>query len=126
MDFLFGVSTTRIVCAKWSQAENISTETHAATTCHRAAQLGIGEHRNREMIPHADARARLENIWLGLKLLVSEEVSMASPARSNAAHGGAGSQPCTVALPTKPSSSATAAPSPKSRAPGIPLSRASS
>ena len=29
------------VCAKWSQAENISTEEHKAVTCHRAALLGF-------------------------------------------------------------------------------------
>ena len=79
VDFLFGVSATLIACAKWSQAENISTETHAATTCHRAAQMGIGEHRNRDMVPDADMRTRLENIWCDLKLFVIEEVSMVSP-----------------------------------------------
>ena len=66
IDFLFRRSSTQnvtqIVCAKWSQAENISTEHHAATTCHKAAQMGIGEHRNREMVPVADVRTRLEKI----------------------------------------------------------------
>ena len=79
MDFLFGRSSSLIVCAKWSQAENISTKHHKATTCHKAAQMGIGEHRNREMVPAADARTRLENIWCGLWLFVIEEVSMVSP-----------------------------------------------
>ena len=41
--------------------------------------MGIGEHRNREMIPDADMRARLENIWGNLRLFVIEEVSMVSP-----------------------------------------------
>ena len=30
LDFLFGLDATLIVCAKWSQAENISTESHKA------------------------------------------------------------------------------------------------
>ena len=79
IDFLFGSKATRIVCAKWSQAENISTEHHKATTCHRAAQMGIGEHRNHAMLPAADVRKRLQDIWLPLRLFVIEEVSMVSP-----------------------------------------------
>ena len=57
MDFLFppdptdGGSPTLIVCAKWSQAENISTDTHKAVSCHRAALMGIGSHRNSAMLP---------------------------------------------------------------------------
>ena len=85
MDFLFpptspgGRRSTRIVCAKWSQAENISTASHRASTCHGAAKMGIGEHRNREMVPTAEARTRLQQSWCDLKLLVIEEVSMVSP-----------------------------------------------
>ena len=50
MDFLFppdptdGGNPVLIVCAKWSQAENISTDTHTAVSCHRAAHMGIGSH----------------------------------------------------------------------------------
>ena len=85
MDFLFppkgpsGRSTSKIVCAKWSQAENISTASHRATTCHKAAQMGIGEHRNAHMVPTAEVRRRLEEAWCDLRLLVIEEVSMVSP-----------------------------------------------
>ena len=80
VDFLFnGPSATRIVCAKWSQAENIATERHAATTCHNAAAMGIGEHRNRDMVPAVEVRKKLEKIWCDLRLLVVEEVSMVSP-----------------------------------------------
>ena len=33
LDFLFGCDATLIVCAKWSQAENISTDSHKAADC---------------------------------------------------------------------------------------------
>ena len=48
-------------------------------TCHRATQMGIGEHRNRDMVPTAEVRSRLQDIWCHLKLFVVEEVSMVSP-----------------------------------------------
>ena len=41
MGFLFSVCATLIVCGKWSQAENISTETHKAVTMHRAGCVGV-------------------------------------------------------------------------------------
>ena len=51
LDFLFGCEATLIVCAKWSQAENISTDNHKAMTCHKAASVGIGSLRNANLLP---------------------------------------------------------------------------
>jgi len=56
MDFIFppeegsDASSSLIVCAKWSQAENISTVAHKAVTCHSAASMGIGQTRNAQMM----------------------------------------------------------------------------
>mgnify|MGYP003326303218 CR=1 FL=1 len=41
--------------------------------------MGIGTHRNREMVPPAEKKTLLEKTWGHLKLLVLEEVSMISP-----------------------------------------------
>ena len=54
MDFIFPqepgqVPSSLIVCAKWSQAEHISTPDHKAVSCHRAALLGIQSYRNAAM-----------------------------------------------------------------------------
>ena len=70
--------STLIVCAKWSQAENISTKEHKAVSCHRAALMGIGTHRNKSMLPQ-DKKSALEQRWSHLKALIIEEVSMVSP-----------------------------------------------
>ena len=70
--------STLIVCAKWSQAENISTKEHKAMSCHRAALMGIGTHRNKGMLPQ-DRKSALERRWNHLKALIIEEVSMVSP-----------------------------------------------
>ena len=51
LDFLFGCDATLIVCAKWSQAENISTDAHKAVTCHRAASIGLQSYRNADILP---------------------------------------------------------------------------
>ena len=52
IDFLFPTnsdeeSAVLIVCSKWSQAENISTPTHKAVTCHRAGSVGVQSFRNK-------------------------------------------------------------------------------
>ena len=84
VDFLFppnepgAAASTLIVCAKWSQAENISTDNHKAVSCHRAALMGIGNHRNSTMLPN-ERKGALERTWAHLRLLVIEEVSMVSP-----------------------------------------------
>ena len=82
-DFLFptddgAARSTLLVCAKWSQAENISTEEHKAVSCHRAALLGIQSYQNRHMAA-GDKRPALQRIWSPLRCLVLEEVSMISP-----------------------------------------------
>ena len=51
LDFLFGRDAALIVCAKWSQAENISTDAHKAVTCRRAASVGIQSYCNAKIIP---------------------------------------------------------------------------
>ena len=51
LDFLFGCDATLIVCAKWSHAENISTDAHKAVTCHRAASIGLQSYRNGNLLP---------------------------------------------------------------------------
>ena len=51
LDILFTCDATLIVCAKWSQAENISTDVHKAVTCHRAASVGIQSYRNANILP---------------------------------------------------------------------------
>ena len=68
-------SSSLIVCAKWSQAENISTVAHKAVTCHSAAHMGIGQTRNAQMLGRIKKRI-LEQTWAHLRLLVIEEVSM--------------------------------------------------
>jgi hypothetical protein len=84
MSFLFPTenesssSSTLIVCAKWSQAENISTEQHKAITCHRAGLVGIQSFENKAM-PAGDKRPALTRVWGPLRCLILEEVSMISP-----------------------------------------------
>jgi hypothetical protein len=71
-------SPVLITCAKWSQAENISTEKHKAITCHRAGLVGIQDFRNRYLLP-GDKKGALARTWNPVRLLVLEEVSMISP-----------------------------------------------
>ena len=78
LDFLFGCDATMIVCAKWSQAENISTEAHKAVTCHRAASVGVQTYRNAYILP-GDKKKALENRWGDKFCLILEEVSMIGP-----------------------------------------------
>jgi hypothetical protein len=78
LDFLFGSEATLIVCSKWSQAENISTDTHKAITCHRAASVGIQSYRNANILP-GDNKQALVRRWDPLRCLVLEEVSMMGP-----------------------------------------------
>ena len=87
MDFLFPaeegqVPSSLIVCAKWSQAENISTPAHKAVSCHRASCQGIQSYRNKDMSP-GQKKSALRRIWDVLRLLVLEEVSMISPSLYN-------------------------------------------
>ena len=78
LDFLFGCEATLVVCAKWSQAENISTDTNKAITCHRAASVGIQSYRNANILP-GDKKQALERRWEGKRCLILEEVSMVGP-----------------------------------------------
>ena len=83
IDFLFPTSgndepSILIVCSKWSQAENISTATHKAVTCHRAGLVGIQSFRNKEMLP-GDKKVALKRAWDSRRALVIEEVSMVAP-----------------------------------------------
>ena len=41
LDFFFGSDAALIVCAKWLQADNISTDAHKVMTCHRALSAGF-------------------------------------------------------------------------------------
>ena len=66
LDFLFGSEATLIVCAKWSQAENISTDTHKAITCHRAASVAIQSYRTAKILP-GDKRPALQRRWENLR-----------------------------------------------------------
>ena len=74
--------STLIVCAKWSQAENISTAEHKAVSCHRAALMGIQSYRNRDMLAK-DKKPALKRTWEPVRCLIVEEVSMVSPALFN-------------------------------------------
>ena len=67
-----------IVCATWAQAENISTATHKATSCHSAAGMRVQSLRNANMRPESGLAA-LRRRWANTYLLVIEEVSMISP-----------------------------------------------
>ena len=87
MDFLFppkddGRRSSLIACASWAQAENISTDSHKAVSCHNAACMRVQSLRNRDMLP-GDHRPRLERKWEHLWLLVLEEVGMISPGLFN-------------------------------------------
>ena len=50
LEFPCGCENTLIVCSKWSHAENISTDTNKAITCHRAASVGIQSYRNANIL----------------------------------------------------------------------------
>ena len=78
LDFFFGCEATLIVCSKWSQAENISTDTHKAIACHRAASVGIQSYRNANILP-GDSKQALVRRWDPLRCLVLEEVNMIGP-----------------------------------------------
>ena len=83
MDFIFpaeegAARSTLIVCAKWSQAENISTEQHKAVSCHRAGLVGIKSYKNSNL-QAGEKKPALRRTWEPLKCLVLEEVSMISP-----------------------------------------------
>ena len=83
VDFLFPKNTNEesavlIVCSKWSQAENISTATHKAVTCHRAGLVGIQSFRNKDLLP-GDKKSALSKAWNPRRALVIEEVSMVAP-----------------------------------------------
>ena len=88
MDFIFprilpkANTSSLIVCASWSQAENISTATHKAISCHRAGVLGIQSFRNTFMLP-GEKRPALTRTWEPLRCLIMEETSMISPALYN-------------------------------------------
>ena len=87
IDFLFppeepGDSSSLIVCSSWAQAENISTPTHKAVSCHNAAMLRVQSLRNSSMLP-GPKKAALERRWGAKWLLVVEEISMISPAYYN-------------------------------------------
>ena len=83
MDNLFPVEpggrpSSLIVCAKWSQAENISTPEHKAVSCHKAGLIRVQSYKNRDMLAGDKSRA-LKRTWEPLRCLVLEEVSMISP-----------------------------------------------
>ena len=83
MDALFPVETTMakstlIVCAKWSQAANISTDAHKAVSCHRAGVIGVQSFRNKD-IPAGGKLKALQDTWETVRCLILEEVSMISP-----------------------------------------------
>ena len=87
IDFLFppeepGDSSSLIVCSSWAQAENISTPTHKAVSCHNAAMMRVQSLRNCCMLP-GPKTAALERRWGAKWLLVVEEISMISPAYYN-------------------------------------------
>ena len=82
-DFIFPMQEptskpSLIVCAKWSQAENISTKTHKAVSCHRAGLIGVQSYRNAHMHPRAKKRA-LTRAWDEKRVLVIEEVGTVAP-----------------------------------------------
>ena len=74
--------STLIACAKWSQAENISTKEHRAVSCHRAALLGVQSYENRNM-GAKDKQGALRKMWDGLRCFIAEEISMWGPALYN-------------------------------------------
>ena len=80
-----GAKTTKIVCAKWSQADNISTAEHKAVTCHRAGLVGVQSYRNKEL-QAKNRQAALRRTWEPLLCLVLGEVSIISPYLHNMLH----------------------------------------
>ena len=71
VDFLFPKNTNEesavlIVCSKWSQAENISTATHKAVTCHRDELVRIQSFRNQQLLQEIkNRRCRRRGIHVG-------------------------------------------------------------
>ena len=56
IDFVFqpdapGDSSCLVVCSSWAQAQNISTLSHKAVTCHNAAMMRVESCRNSNMMP---------------------------------------------------------------------------
>ena len=87
IDFLFppetlGTSSAIIVCSSWAQAQNISTLTHKAVSCHNATSMRVQSYRNSAMSP-GENKATLERRLCPKRLLVIEEVSMISPSLYN-------------------------------------------
>ena len=79
LDFLFGSDATSIVCQKWSQAENISTNAHQAVTCHNAACVRPPPpYRNCLLLP-TNCKDKLRRTWEERRCLIIEEVSMIGP-----------------------------------------------
>ena len=79
-DFIFDVSDpdarpALIVCAKWSQADNISTLTHKAVSCHRAGMIGVQKYTVDKMKTKGKTTA-LKRMWAERRVLILEEVSM--------------------------------------------------
>ena len=70
--------STLIVCAKWSQAANISTDAHKAVSCHRAGVIGAQSFRSKDMLAGGKLKA-LRETWEPLRCLILEEVSMIPP-----------------------------------------------
>ena len=67
-----------ILCAKWSQAANISTDAHKAVSCHRAGVIGVQSFRNKDM-PAGGKLKALQGVWEAVRCLILEEVSMIPP-----------------------------------------------
>ena len=87
VDFVFppetpGSTSSIIVCSSWAQAQNISTLTHKAVSCHNAAMMRVQSLRNSQMSP-GEKKAALARKLCPKRLLVIEEVSMISPALYN-------------------------------------------
>ena len=79
-DYVFEVRSPErrpalVVCAKWSQCENISTSKHAAISCHRAGAVGLQAFTS-NMMPVGRAQQTLYQMWQERRLLIMEEVSM--------------------------------------------------
>ena len=82
-DFIFPMEgatekPSLVVCAKWSQAENISTAEYKAISCHRAGLIGVQSYRNKHMHPQGK-KAALTRAWNGKRVLIIEEVGTVGP-----------------------------------------------
>ena len=87
VDFIFppeqpNESSSIIVCSSWAQAQNISTDTFKAVSCHNATCMRVQSYRNKDMLPETK-QAALEAKLNAKRALVIEEVSMISPALYN-------------------------------------------